>query len=87
MNQKVAQKMLQSFGVVCTIASNGLEAIDLILGDKGAQKPRVDIILMDMLMPEMGGIEATKILRSCNVKVPIVALTANALESDYGECR
>lgn len=90
MNQKVAQKMLQSFCAECTIASNGLEAIDVLLGtpDENQEKSdQYDIVLMDMLMPKMGGIEATKILRQRNLKIPIVALTANALKSDYEECR
>lgn len=90
MNQKVAQKMLQSFCAKCKIASNGLEALDVLLGTNDENKSKsdeYDIVLMDMLMPKMGGIEATKILRQRNVKIPIVALTANALESDYEECR
>jgi len=75
-NQKVARAMLERLGCEVVIAENGVEALAL------AQQAPVDIILMDMQMPEMSGIEATQAIRALNSPslnlVPIVALTANA---------
>ena len=59
-NQTVAKKMLTSLGLVCEVASNGQEAVDLVQSrqdDPGA----FDMVLMDMSMPIMGGVEATQV--------------------------
>ena len=53
------------------------------------QKEEIDLILMDMQMPVMGGLEASEIIRSIENKdehIPIIALTANAMKSDMQEC-
>lgn len=57
-------------------AKNGEEAV--ALADKGG----IDLILMDMKMPVMGGLEATKIIKERHPELPIIALTANAFDSD-----
>lgn len=57
-------------------AKNGLEAV------KKVEEGGVDIILMDIKMPEMDGLEATKIIKGSNPELPIIALTANAFDSD-----
>lgn len=57
-------------------AKNGLEAVEM--ADKGG----IDLILMDMKMPGMDGVEATKKIREAHPDLPIVALTANAFDSD-----
>lgn len=59
-NQRVAQKMLTNLGLVCEVACNGQEAVTL--AEKGATdgKP-FDVVLMDMAMPVMGGVEASRV--------------------------
>ncbi len=83
MNQKVAVNMLKKLGHKVTIAENGKEAVDLY------QKGEFHIILMDGQMPEMDGMEATRAIRALeaaspdpNARIPIVALTANAMKGD-----
>lgn len=85
-NQLVVTKMLKDAPLEIAIAQNGLEAVQLFRQD------RPDIVLMDMMMPEMDGIEATAEMRRIEVesgstsKCPIVALTANALQSHEEKC-
>ncbi|WP_299888711.1 response regulator [uncultured Lacinutrix sp.] len=69
-NQKITKKILQTKNYNCSIASNGKDAIDLVKQNK------YDLILMDINMPEVDGLEATKIIRTFNKTTPIVALTA-----------
>ena len=57
-------------------AWNGKEAIELY------EKSRPDLILMDIKMPRMGGLEATRIIRSYSKEIPVIALTAYAFEAD-----
>ena len=57
-------------------AKNGQEAVEMV------GKDHFDIVLMDIKMPIMDGLEATKAIREFNSEVPIVALTANAFDSD-----
>ena len=81
-NQKVSSIMLQQMGVTCDIANNGEEAVALF------KKNNYDIILMDILMPIMDGIQATKEIRlfekldNRKDMAKIVALTANAFQQD-----
>jgi signal transduction histidine kinase/DNA-binding response OmpR family regulator/HPt (histidine-containing phosphotransfer) domain-containing protein len=73
-NLYVAKGLLAPYGLVVDTSSNGPEAIEKI---KSGQT--FDLIFMDHYMPEMDGMEATKIIRGLGYKNPIVALTANAL--------
>ncbi|OYT17099.1 MAG: hypothetical protein B7C24_04265 [Bacteroidetes bacterium 4572_77] len=81
-NQKIAQLNLEKLGHKVWIANNGLEAVALF------KKESFHLILMDIQMPEMGGIEAAELIREYEREnqslreIPIVALTANALKTD-----
>ncbi len=79
-NQRLAKRLLEKQGHRVMIASNGSRAVDL------CKKARFDIILMDIQMPEMNGIEATKIIRreeeSLGQYTPIIAVTAHAMSGD-----
>jgi len=78
-NQRLIQILLQEYDIKVSTAANGLEALDL------AKKNKFDIIFMDIDMPQMNGIVATKQIKEQlpkNIKLPIVALTAMAMEGD-----
>jgi PAS domain S-box-containing protein len=81
-NQEVALMMLEEVGCNVDIASNGLEAVDMVARND------YRLILMDMQMPVMGGIEATKRIRlQYQVdELPILAMTANAFNEDRAAC-
>jgi len=81
-NQAVALTHLKRLGQETALANNGLEAVEMIAAGE------YDIVFMDMQMPEMDGIEATRAVRKLNLKVQprIIALTANAFESDREKC-
>ncbi len=74
-NQMVAKRMLESWKVNVAIASNGVEALAM------AQRENYDLILMDLDMPELDGYGATESIRSFNLDIPIVALTAASFEN------
>ena len=83
-NQEVVVNMLQQLNGIVTVLDNGQQAVDEL--SRGSCK--YDLILMDMQMPVMDGVSATKLIRDipyCS-KVPIIALTANAQESDKETC-
>ncbi|MBF0102659.1 MAG: PAS domain S-box protein, partial [Desulfobacterales bacterium] len=76
-NQEVALAILKSFGLSADIANNGKAAVEIL------ETTRYDLILMDIEMPDMNGIDATKIIRNSdseNRNVPIIAMTAHALK-------
>jgi len=75
-NQKMTILMLQKMGHTVELAVDGVEAAEM------AQARAYDIILMDMHMPNMGGLEATQKLHQTGVKTPIVAMTASAMKGD-----
>jgi two-component system sensor histidine kinase/response regulator len=82
-NQLVATELLKDAGLVVDVADNGRIAVDM------AQARSYDIVLMDMQMPEMDGLEATRLLRAMPAlaAVPIIAMTANAMQADRDRCR
>ena len=81
-NQKLASRILEQMGYRADIASNGLEAVESI------ERQTYDVILMDVQMPEMDGLDATRNIRKlADVTQPhIIAMTANAMEGDRELC-
>jgi CheY-like chemotaxis protein/HPt (histidine-containing phosphotransfer) domain-containing protein len=89
-NQKVALRLLQQMGYRADLAANGLEALAAL------DRQTYDLVFMDVMMPEMGGLEATKVIRERQqqpAKYPhykspliIVAMTANAMQGDREKC-
>ncbi|MEO7057290.1 MAG: PAS domain-containing protein [Caldimonas sp.] len=81
-NQEVAVELLSTAGLLVDVAADGAEAIEL--GKRGGY----DLILMDMQMPKVDGLEATRTLRGTDAcrSVPIVAMTANAFGEDRDAC-
>jgi CheY-like chemotaxis protein len=80
-NQKMALRTLTKLGYSPDIAQNGKEVLEEV------SKVNYDLILMDIQMPEMDGLEATRMIRLCLTSQPIIiAMTANALEGDKEEC-
>jgi len=79
-NQVLTKLLLEKMGLVVTVAQNGTEAVD------EASSGNYDLILMDIQMPQMNGYEATKILRSKGITIPVIALTAYAMKGDKEKC-
>jgi CheY-like chemotaxis protein len=87
-NQKLAIRLLEKKNYRVDVASNGREAVDT-LSDK--EKNVYDIVLMDIQMPILNGLEATKLIRAktsgvINNRIPIIAMTANAMDGDKQRC-
>ena len=87
-NQLVANGLLEEFDLEADVANNGAEALEAL---KNAGDNPYDIVLMDCQMPVMDGYEASTKIKSGevgeeNVKIPIVAMTANAMEGDKEKC-
>ncbi|MBO6514522.1 MAG: CHASE domain-containing protein [Phycisphaerales bacterium] len=80
-NQRLIGHYLRKAGVAAEFVYNGLEAVEMIEAD-----PAFDLIVMDMQMPVMDGYEATRTLRDRGCRIPILALTANAMSDDRQRC-
>lgn len=78
LNMEIARFIIENEGARVICATNGKEAVDIY---KNAPES-FDIILMDIMMPEMDGLQATQVIRSFDHDVPIVAMTANAFAED-----
>ncbi len=87
LNQQVASELLRDAGLTVEIADDGRIACDMVQAAWVAGQP-YDLILMDMQMPIMDGLEATRVILSnpSGAAVPIVAMTANAMASDKDKC-
>jgi CheY-like chemotaxis protein len=84
-NCKVGERQLKKLEMTVTLAYNGREALEL------ATSREFDLVLMDCQMPEMDGYEATRLIRqpdggALDPTIPIIALTAHALEGDRDRC-
>ncbi len=73
-NYSLVQHILKSYHL--THVQNGAEAVNKV------REEEFDLVLMDMKMPVMGGLEATRKIREFNNRIPIIALTANAFDAD-----
>lgn len=76
-------RVLEPHGAILDIARNGREALDVL-----AKNPEIDLVLMDIMMPEMDGFEATRAIRAERrwASLPIIALTAKAMPDDRQKC-
>jgi signal transduction histidine kinase/CheY-like chemotaxis protein len=85
-NQMVASRMLEKLGITCDISSHGGEALQRLAATY------YDLVLMDMEMPEMDGMEASRAIRASEAdagggrRIPIIAMTANAMAEDKERC-
>jgi signal transduction histidine kinase/DNA-binding response OmpR family regulator len=82
-NQKVAQRMLETLGCQCDSVGNGLEALEALA------RSFYDVVIMDVQMPIMDGISATKEIRrreSAGRRIAIIAMTAHAMQGDRERC-
>jgi osomolarity two-component system sensor histidine kinase NIK1 len=86
LNQRIVLFSLKKFNHAVTIANNGLEAVEKFREDN------FDVILMDIMMPVMDGLEATTKIREeeqrlkVEKRTPIIALTANTMDNDRNKC-
>jgi CheY-like chemotaxis protein len=79
-NQKLAKRLLERLGFDVTTASDGAQAVEK------AENCDFDIIFMDVQMPIMDGLKATRLLRQKKITTPVIALTAHAFEEDKARC-
>ena len=84
-NQKVAQNILKKLGYTADVVADGGEAVQAL------EMIDYDLVLMDCMMPEMNGFEATAMIRNTaskvlNHNIPIIAMTANAMKGDHEKC-
>lgn len=84
-NQRVIRYLLDRLGIENELVENGRQAVDRILAS-AAGAPPINLILMDMQMPELDGFEATRALRAAGFTGPIIALTARAITGDRDLC-
>ncbi len=80
-NQRVAQLFLERAGCDVVLAADGSEALAAL------ERQRVDLVLMDVQMPVMDGLEATRRIRADGSRLPIVGLTASAMPRQVADCR
>ena len=87
LNLEIAKMLLEDEKMVVTTAENGKEAVDIV---SQSVPGRFDFIFMDIMMPVMDGLEATRQIRTLNrmdtKEIPIIAMTANAFQDDIREC-
>lgn len=86
LNQRLMESSLKRFGYKIEVANNGLEAVEKYKENHD----KFDLIIMDIMMPVMDGLEATRQIRifeqQKNFRIPIIALTANTFNADRERC-
>jgi len=89
-NQMVVLRTLEKQGHQITVVTNGRDAVDRVIGPGNAGRPLFDLVLMDVQMPEMDGMEATGLIRAHERQtgghIPIIAMTAYAMKGDRENC-
>jgi signal transduction histidine kinase/DNA-binding response OmpR family regulator/HPt (histidine-containing phosphotransfer) domain-containing protein len=88
-NQQIALELLEAEGAKVQVANNGQEAVDFLFRNlQSLHRADVDVVLMDLQMPVMDGLVATKEIRTrlSLLDLPIIAMTANAMASDRESC-
>ena len=87
LNAEIARTLLEDEGAITTIVNDGQQAVDIFSRNKPGT---FDAILMDIMMPEMDGLSATKAIRALDREdagtIPIIAMTANAFDEDETKC-
>lgn len=78
-NQMITKKILEKNKMSCMVADNGMDAIELV------KSQNFDVVLMDIHMPGISGIEATQKIRSFNTQIPIIALTAVTIDENLDD--
>ncbi|MCK5639305.1 MAG: response regulator, partial [Gammaproteobacteria bacterium] len=83
-NRQVAKEILKGAGIQVELAENGIEALEQVKALSGS----LDAVLMDIQMPEMDGLEATRHIRNdlAQTELPIIAMTASVMQSDQDAC-
>jgi signal transduction histidine kinase/CheY-like chemotaxis protein len=84
-NQRLIQAILRLSGAEVEVVDNGRSAVERALAEQAAGRP-FGLVLMDMQMPVLDGYGATSLLRSRGYRLPIVALTAHAMQGDREKC-
>ncbi|OKH38746.1 hypothetical protein NIES2119_09145 [[Phormidium ambiguum] IAM M-71] len=82
LSRQVLRKILQTEGYTIWEAKNGIEALEIL--EKKQKKP--DCILLDILMPEMGGVEFLTVMRQRELKIPTIVITADIQETTRIKC-
>jgi CheY-like chemotaxis protein len=90
-NQKLAVRLLEKRGHAVVVVGNGKEALRALFGEGGSGGPGpFDVVLLDVMMPEMDGLEATAAIRAreegTGDHTPIIAMTAHAMKGDRERC-